>query len=152
MLDGAIGKDRPTTVGEAKKTALDRSGVRLPPPLILMAGWAVGFLIQAVRPLHILPMKLAGVLGVVGWILVALALVLVMSAVLTFRGVGTSPNPKHSGQKQKGPEGVREETDPRAQKQEADVHGAPRLEAQLTGTRRGARRYVGTALPEEPSE
>jgi protein-S-isoprenylcysteine O-methyltransferase Ste14 len=58
-----------------------------------MAGWAVGFLIQAVWPLHILPVTLAGVVGAAGWIVVALAFLLVMSAVLTFRSVGTSPNP-----------------------------------------------------------
>jgi len=61
--------------------------------LIFMAGWAVGFLIQAVWPLYILPVTLAGVVGVVGWIFVALAFLPVMSAVLTFRNVGSSPNP-----------------------------------------------------------
>jgi protein-S-isoprenylcysteine O-methyltransferase Ste14 len=80
-------------VGDAKVAALDLPGIPLPPPLLFMAGWAVGFLIQAIWPLHILPSRLAVVVGVGGWVFVALSFFLVMSAVLTFRSVGTSPNP-----------------------------------------------------------
>ena len=74
-------------------TTLDRSGVRLPPPLLFIAGLAVGFGIKKVSPLPILPVTLGVVTSVLGWVFVALALLLVISALLTFRSVGTSPNP-----------------------------------------------------------
>lgn len=71
-------------------TGQDTSGISYPPPLIFGAGFLAGYALQLVVRLS-LPAWPPG--RPVGWTLVALGVVLMGSAVVTFRRAGTTPNP-----------------------------------------------------------
>jgi protein-S-isoprenylcysteine O-methyltransferase Ste14 len=68
----------------------DRSGVRIPPPLIYVAGFLGGVALELAFPIGALPLVLAVVAGLVG---VSLWLALDGSAMLRFRRAGTSMVP-----------------------------------------------------------
>jgi len=68
----------------------DTSGVRFPPPLIYVAGFVIGYLLDRAVPLRLTSRSLGEPLG---WALVAVGVVLMGSAVMTFRRAGTSLNP-----------------------------------------------------------
>jgi protein-S-isoprenylcysteine O-methyltransferase Ste14 len=71
----------------------DSSGVRFPPPGIYVLGLLVGFGLEHVWPLRIVPSRIALGVQVAGALLIAIGLALPIWAVLTFRAVGTSPIP-----------------------------------------------------------
>ena len=68
----------------------DTSGVRFPPPLIYIAGFVIGYLLDRAVPLTLTSWPLGEPLG---WALVAVGVALMGSAVMTFRRAGTSLNP-----------------------------------------------------------
>jgi len=68
----------------------DASGVRFPPPLIYVGGFVIGYLLDRAVPLALTSRPLGEPLG---WALVAVGVVLMGSAVMTFRRAGTSLNP-----------------------------------------------------------
>lgn len=69
----------------------DTSGVRVLPPLVYFIGLTAGLLLNRVWPVRIGPPTMEPVLGVAGWVLVAIGLLLPISAVILFRRAGTSP-------------------------------------------------------------
>jgi protein-S-isoprenylcysteine O-methyltransferase Ste14 len=71
----------------------DTSGVRILPPLVYFTGLTAGLLLDRVWPVRIVPPAMGPVLGVAGWVLVAIGLLLPISAVILFRRAGTSPVP-----------------------------------------------------------
>jgi len=73
--------------------ANDTSGVRVLPPLVYFTGLTAGLLLDRVWPVRIVPPAMGPVLGVAGWVLVAIGLLLPISAVILFRRAGTSPVP-----------------------------------------------------------
>jgi protein-S-isoprenylcysteine O-methyltransferase Ste14/pimeloyl-ACP methyl ester carboxylesterase len=80
----------PTASRERPATS---SGVRVPPPAIFGAGFAVGLLIQAVAPLPGLPPRPAFAFGAA---LVGAGSTLVMSSIALFRRAGTNLDPGKS--------------------------------------------------------
>ena len=68
----------------------DTSGVRFPPPLIYIAGFVIGYLLDRAVPLRLTSRPLGEPLG---WALAAVGVALMGSAVMTFRRAGTSLNP-----------------------------------------------------------
>jgi protein-S-isoprenylcysteine O-methyltransferase Ste14 len=68
-------------------SAEDRSGVRIPPPLIYVAGFLAGLALEAVFPIGALPFAIALVAGLVGGVL---WLVLDGSAMMRFQRARTS--------------------------------------------------------------
>ena len=68
----------------------DTSGVRFPPPLIYIAGFVIGYLLDRAVPLTLTSWPLG---EPIGWALVAVGVALMGSAVMTFRRAGTSLNP-----------------------------------------------------------
>jgi protein-S-isoprenylcysteine O-methyltransferase Ste14 len=78
--------------GSSARSA-DSSGVRLFPPGVYIGGLVIGYLIEWLSPIPIVPGPLGLALRVLG-IAVLLAGAWLMFAALTrFRSVGTSPNP-----------------------------------------------------------
>jgi protein-S-isoprenylcysteine O-methyltransferase Ste14 len=71
----------------------DTSGIRFPPPLVFALGFAVGYGLQRLAPVPLVPAALHGAERGIGWSLVAVGVALMGSAVATFRRAGTSPNP-----------------------------------------------------------
>ena len=65
----------------------DRSGVRIPPPLIFVAGFLAGVALELAFPIGALPFALALIAGLLGG---ALWLALDAPAMSRFRGAGTS--------------------------------------------------------------
>jgi protein-S-isoprenylcysteine O-methyltransferase Ste14 len=91
---GAAGhRDRLPEVAEPNQ---DSSGVRVFPPILFVGGLAIGFLVQWLVPLPIVPAStplLAALVHRLGAALVVLWLALSIYAVATFRRAGTTPNP-----------------------------------------------------------
>jgi protein-S-isoprenylcysteine O-methyltransferase Ste14 len=73
-------------------TAPETSGVRFPPPLIYVGVLAAGFLLQWRWPVRIWPDRPLSA-HLAGAVLILLGAATAASGVLTFRSVGTSPNP-----------------------------------------------------------
>jgi len=71
----------------------ETSGVRVLPPLVYFIGLTAGLLLDRAWPVRIVPPAMAPVFGVAGWVLVAIGLLLPISAVILFRRAGTSPVP-----------------------------------------------------------
>jgi len=71
----------------------DTSGVRVLPPLVYFIGLTAGLLLDRAWPVRIVPPAMAPVFGVAGWVLVAIGLLLPISAVILFRRAGTTPVP-----------------------------------------------------------
>ena len=71
----------------------DHADVRVFPPVIYAAGLIVSYLAQRWLPLAIVPPALALPVRVLGVVLLVAWLALALWAVLTFRRVGTTPNP-----------------------------------------------------------
>jgi len=70
---------------------LPYEGLRLPPPLLYLATVVIGWLLQFLFPINMLP---AGVVTLAaGVVVLALGIVLGFAAVSTMRRAGTSPNP-----------------------------------------------------------
>jgi protein-S-isoprenylcysteine O-methyltransferase Ste14 len=69
------------------------SAVRFPPPAIYVIGLLVGFGLEQIWPLRIVPPRIAFGAQVAGAVFIAIGLALPIWAVLTFRAVGTSPIP-----------------------------------------------------------
>jgi len=73
----------------------DSSGVRVFPPAIYLAGLAVGFGIQWLWPVHIVPVTFAFAARLFGIVLLVAWLTLAIWALLTFKRAGTTPHPMH---------------------------------------------------------
>ncbi|HVT02920.1 MAG TPA: isoprenylcysteine carboxylmethyltransferase family protein [Thermoanaerobaculia bacterium] len=71
----------------------DQSGVRVFPPAIYLAGLLVGFGIQWLWPIPIAPAAFAFAVRLFGIAFLGAWLALAISAVLTFKKVGTTPHP-----------------------------------------------------------
>jgi protein-S-isoprenylcysteine O-methyltransferase Ste14 len=71
----------------------DTSGVRVFPPVLYLAGLAVGFLLHWLWPLPLVPLGAILALRVAGGALIAAGFALPLWAAATFRGIGTTPNP-----------------------------------------------------------
>src|SRR2546426_8886367 len=71
----------------------DTPGIAFPPPLVFVLGFAVGYALQRLFPITLVPAAGRGVWQGLGWGLVALGAALMGSAVVTFRRAGTTPNP-----------------------------------------------------------
>lgn len=71
----------------------DTSGVRVFPPLIYAGLFAVGYTAHRLAPMHLF-VDLPPALRLVGWGLVALALLLVASATFLMFRAGTTPDPR----------------------------------------------------------
>jgi len=71
----------------------DTPGIAFPPPLVFVVGFAVGYALQRLFPVTLVPAAGRGVWQGLGWGLVALGAALTGSAVVTFRRAGTTPNP-----------------------------------------------------------
>ncbi len=71
----------------------DTPGIAFPPPLVFVLGFAVGYALQRLFPVTLVPAAGRGVWQGLGWGLVALGAALMGSAVVTFRRAGTTPNP-----------------------------------------------------------
>ena len=71
----------------------DTSGVRIFPPVIAAVALIVGLLLGWAWPMPLVPEGLRHALRLGGLFLVALWLALAISAVVTFRRSGTTPNP-----------------------------------------------------------
>ncbi len=72
------------------KHANETSGIRFPPPLIYAGLFALGYVLHRLVPVRLMS---SGPARVVGWGLVAGALVLLFGAAVLFRQAGTTPNP-----------------------------------------------------------
>jgi protein-S-isoprenylcysteine O-methyltransferase Ste14 len=70
----------------------DSSGVRFPPPLLYALPWLAGWLLGRLVPVRWLPSITA--VRLVGWPLVAAAVLLTGTAVGLFRALGNTPNPR----------------------------------------------------------
>jgi protein-S-isoprenylcysteine O-methyltransferase Ste14 len=70
----------------------DNSGVRIFPPGVYLGGLVVGYLLQWLWPVPILP-GAASIARILGAILALAGIALVLVAVAAFRRAGTSPNP-----------------------------------------------------------
>jgi protein-S-isoprenylcysteine O-methyltransferase Ste14 len=71
----------------------DRSGVRILPPLIYLAGLAAGFLLHRAWPVPIVPPAAVLLARAAGWSLLGIWLFFCIWAVAIFRRAGTTPNP-----------------------------------------------------------
>jgi protein-S-isoprenylcysteine O-methyltransferase Ste14 len=71
-------------------TGRDSSGIVLPPPLVYVVGFGAGYVLHRFVPIHLTP---RAPWRVAGWALVAIGAGGMGSALLAFRGVGTTPNP-----------------------------------------------------------
>lgn len=70
---------------------LPHEGLRLPPPLLYLAALVIGWLLQWLFPVSMLPPGLLA--PAAGVVVLALGIVLLFSAVSAMRRAGTSPNP-----------------------------------------------------------
>jgi protein-S-isoprenylcysteine O-methyltransferase Ste14 len=71
----------------------DSSGVRIFPPGVYLAGLVIGYILQWLWPLPILPGSGDPIVRIVGAALALAGIALMLLAVATFRRAGTSPNP-----------------------------------------------------------
>ena len=71
-------------------TDRDNSGIVFPPPLVYVIGLAAGYLLHRIVPIRLVA---SGAPRAPGWTLVALGTAVMLSAVVTFRRAGTTPNP-----------------------------------------------------------
>lgn len=71
----------------------DTSGVRVLPPLVYFTGAAAGLLLNRAWPVRLVPPAVEPAASVVGWLLVAIGLLLTSWAVGIFRRAGTTPVP-----------------------------------------------------------
>ncbi len=74
-------------------TGPDNSGVRIFPPAVYLAGLVGGYLVQWLWPVRVAAAPLAVWVRLIGLTLIVVAVVLQASAVMLFRGLGTSLNP-----------------------------------------------------------
>jgi len=74
-------------------TIPDNAGVRIPPPVVYLAGLVGGYLVQWLWPIRIAAPPLAVWLRLAGLAVVVAGVVLPASAVMLFHSLGTSPNP-----------------------------------------------------------
>ncbi len=70
----------------------DTSGVRFPPPFIAAGVFVVAYAVHRFAPLPLAPVP-GATQRIVGWGLVAVAVLVSASAVFLFRRAGTTPNP-----------------------------------------------------------
>ena len=70
----------------------DTSGVKFPPPLVFVLGFAAGYALQRLVPVTVVPTAGRGLWQGLGWGLVAFGVALMGSAVVAFRRAGTTPN------------------------------------------------------------
>jgi protein-S-isoprenylcysteine O-methyltransferase Ste14 len=73
--------------------AATATGIRVPPPLLFVAGLAGGYIVHRLWPVDRIPGSVAPAARVVGWILLALWIVLAAWGVATFRRAGTDVIP-----------------------------------------------------------
>jgi protein-S-isoprenylcysteine O-methyltransferase Ste14 len=71
----------------------DSSGVRLFPPGIYIGGLAIGYFLDWLRPIPIVPGPLGLALRILGVAVLLAGAWLMFTALTQFRSVGTSPNP-----------------------------------------------------------
>lgn len=71
----------------------DTSGVRFPPPLYYLIGLIIGFVIQRFYPIYLAKPGHRPILYTLGAVWIALGILLIFWAMLTFRRAGTSPIP-----------------------------------------------------------
>jgi protein-S-isoprenylcysteine O-methyltransferase Ste14 len=71
----------------------DRSGVKILPPVVALIGILIGGVLNQLWPVPILPASWSDSLRLGGLFLIAMWLALAISAVVTFRRAGTTPNP-----------------------------------------------------------
>jgi protein-S-isoprenylcysteine O-methyltransferase Ste14 len=71
----------------------DNAGVRIFPPGIFLAGLVLGYLLQWFWPLPIVPGASPSLMTAMGVIVLILGVLLIGTAVLSFRAVGEDPNP-----------------------------------------------------------
>ncbi|MCR4281423.1 MAG: isoprenylcysteine carboxylmethyltransferase family protein [Bauldia sp.] len=72
----------------------DNSGVRIFPPGVYLAGLAIGYAIWWFWPLPMVPGEWSFAIRVLGGVAVVAGIALMASALVMFRGVGTSPDPR----------------------------------------------------------
>jgi protein-S-isoprenylcysteine O-methyltransferase Ste14 len=70
------------------------SGVRVFPPAIFLGGLVIGYLIQWLIPIPIVPAGWNVAIRIVGAVVLALGFWVMMSAARIFRRIGTPPNPR----------------------------------------------------------
>jgi protein-S-isoprenylcysteine O-methyltransferase Ste14 len=71
-------------------TDRDNSGIVFPPPLAYVIGFGVGYGLHRIMPIRL---AASGAWRAPGWTLIAIAAAVMLSALVTFRRVGTTPNP-----------------------------------------------------------
>ena len=71
-------------------TDRDNSGIVFPPPLAYVIGFAAGVGLNRVLPMHL---AAPGVLRAPGWTFIGIGVTVMLSALVTFRRAGTTPNP-----------------------------------------------------------
>jgi protein-S-isoprenylcysteine O-methyltransferase Ste14 len=71
-------------------TDRDSSGIVVPPPLAYVVGFGAGYLLHRIVPIRI---STSGPWRVPGWALIASGGAVMLSALVTFRRAGTTPNP-----------------------------------------------------------
>ena len=74
-------------------------GVRFPPPLLFVGGFAAGLELQRLWPAALLPPPLLPARAWLGWTLVALGLGSMLSGLLTFWGARTAVLPHHAARR-----------------------------------------------------
>lgn len=73
--------------------AATATGIRVPPPLLFVAGLVGGYVVHRLWPVDRIPDSVAPAARVVGWILLVLWILLAAWAVATFRRAGTDVVP-----------------------------------------------------------
>ncbi|MFN8573974.1 MAG: isoprenylcysteine carboxylmethyltransferase family protein [Gemmatimonadaceae bacterium] len=69
---------------------LPNAGVRVPPPLLFAIPWLAGYALGRMKPIPIVTRNAAPEFSVFGWALIGIWLVLMVWAVISFRGARTS--------------------------------------------------------------
>ena len=77
----------------AEDSSADNAGVRVIPPVVFLGGLAVGYLIQWMRPIPILPPWGSLAVRIVGVVAIGLGFWVMLSAVALFRRLKTPPEP-----------------------------------------------------------
>jgi protein-S-isoprenylcysteine O-methyltransferase Ste14 len=73
----------------------DSAGVRIFPPAVYLGGLVIGYILQWLWPVPILPGDAGPIVRILGIALVLAGLAIIAFALAAFRAAGTSPHPNH---------------------------------------------------------
>jgi protein-S-isoprenylcysteine O-methyltransferase Ste14 len=79
--------------GSGAQSSSRASGVRIFPPAVYIAGLVIGYLIEWLWPVPILPGPFGFVLRILGIAVILAGAGLIVSAIIRFRSIGTPVNP-----------------------------------------------------------